>query len=213
MKSKEGEGSCFTATIFTTSKPPYEKEMLLATYKSMNNISPNSTLKALVIEDFPINQTINSEMLKKYGFVQVEIGDDGQKGLEIFKSKQPNYFDIITMDLEMPVMKGKEAMMLIRKWETEKNLSPTKIIVISGNAIEREMNECLDRKGSIRADAFLTKPCGYNILSETITRLLGRTNHQKELQLQREDNMSSIERELIISTRKKSRVHLVDDKL
>ena len=146
-------------------------------------------------------------MLKKCGFTHIEIAADGQEGLNIFKKRGPNYFDLVTMDLEMPIMKGKEAMALIRQWEAENKIAPTKIIVISGNAIEKEVNECLDVNGNIRADAFLEKPCGYRALRDTIKRFeLGA----KE-QLRASRKTSSSLRNEIFSLSEKPKILFADD--
>ena len=181
VRSKEGFGSCFTALITAVSKPLAPEEQTSAftftstqeTRSTLTNLTP---LRALVVDDAPINQDINAEMLRKYGFSYVETASDGLESLNLFKKRGPNFFALVTMDLEMPVMKGKEAMILMRKWEAENNIPPTKIVVISGNAIDKEINECLDTKGLIRANAFLTKPCAYHTLAAMINKLVTEPN-------------------------------------
>ena len=181
VESKEGSGSWFTVVIPTTT------DLLSATSTSSissvsserrtsaNTLSKfaagHSPRKALVIEDCAINQAINKAMLTKFGIQEVLIAQNGLEGVQIFKEKGPQYFDLITCDLEMPVMKGKEAIMEIRKWEHEQKIASTKIVIISGNAIDKEMQECLNPQGNIRADEFLTKPCDYNHLAKKLNRL------------------------------------------
>lgn len=213
LASKEGIGSRFTASISTISRPfaggvqsPANPKNSLPT-QITSATHKRSQRKALVVEDFPINQTINSEMLRKCGFSHVEIAANGMEGVDTFKKKGPNYFDLVTMDLEMPLMKGKEAMALMRRWENENNLTPTKIVVISGNAIEKEMKECLDFRGEIRADEFLTKPCSYKTLAETITKLESKMDMQP-INKRKTSNFAGRQN---ISGRKRLKILFADD--
>ena len=185
VDSQEGSGSCFTVVIPTTTEATSIAACSSIASSSFEKTKPGSPVKvlskfaacnsestkALVIEDCAINQAINKAMLTKFGIQEVVVAQNGLEGVQIFKEKGPGYFDLITADLEMPVMKGKEAIMEIRKWEQEQNLPATKIIIISGNAVEREMQECLGPQGKIRADEFLTKPCDYTNLVKILNGL------------------------------------------
>ena len=205
LKSEEGVGSCFTGTVATVANP-YEGEK-----RSMKQLESTekphleykqSMLRALIVEDSPINQKIHSELLKKCGFTHIEVAADGQEGVSLFKKRGKNYFDLVTMDLEMPVMKGKKAITLMREWETDIGARPTKIIVISGNAVDKEVNECLDPKGDIRADAFLTKPCSYKTLTDTLLKLKASPNRSIEVR----GTSGSI-----VSMEKRPKILLADD--
>ena len=177
IDSTEGVGSRFTVAIPTVC-------VSVATADQTNDTKSYSTahyMRALVVEDCPINQVISTEMLQKYGFRDIEIASNGKEAIEIFKKKEPNFFDLITMDLEMPVMKGKDAIIQIRQFEQRMMHLPTKIAIISGNAIEKEIKECTDPTGKIRADAFLPKPCDYKTLATTLKKFgfeQGKTSHQ-----------------------------------
>ena len=184
LKSKEGVGSSFMVTFPTTTG-------ILLTYVDQEAISPEHKTKsrALVVEDFPINQIINAEMLKKYGIQEITVASNGQQAVQIFQEHEPGHFDVVTMDLEMPVMKGKDAIIKIREWEMLKRSPNTKIVIISGNAVEKEIQECLNPRGMIRADAFLEKPCDFMTFSKTLKKLnvrggrlkLGRLKRKKVL--------------------------------
>lgn len=177
VSSEEGKGSCFTAVIPTKASASVDAPVSRVITESIpaekidTASSKKPKMRALVVEDFPINQIINADMLKKFGIEEVIIASNGKEGVDIFKEKGPNYFDVITVDLEMPVMKGKDAIIKIREFEARKNIPPTKIIIISGNAIEKEMQDCTNCNGDIRADAFLAKPCDYMRLSKTLNTL------------------------------------------
>ena len=185
LKSEEGEGSCFSVVIPTAATPLVSlSRVLLGSYEELDipsAVEKKIELRALVVEDFPINQIINAEMLKKYGITEVCIAANGQECIQILQQKGSEYFDVITMDLEMPVMGGKEAIKWIRNWERKDNKSPSKIVIISGNAMEKEIQICTDKNGPYRADAFMTKPCDYSGLVKTLSKLGIRTDSRLSL--------------------------------
>ena len=189
VNSEEGEGSCFSVTIPTSAVPLSQNidqsRLSLSSHEDVSTpslLDVKRTWRALVVEDFPINQIINTEMLKKYGITEVCVAANGQECIQILQSKGSGYFDVITMDLEMPVMGGKEAIKWIRNWEEKDNKSPSKIIIISGNAMEKEIQICTDNAGPYRADAFMTKPCDYNTLVKTLENLGLTVESKKSLQ-------------------------------
>ena len=72
-----------------------------------------SSYHVLLVEDIPLNQEIAMEMLSMSG-VQVETADNGAEAVEKFEASPEGYFDIIFMDIQMPVMNGYEAARKIR---------------------------------------------------------------------------------------------------
>ena len=188
VNSEEGEGSCFSVVIPTVAMPLASiasASRILGSYEELNipsSAEGKKVLRALVVEDFPINQIINMEMLKKYGINEICVAANGQECIKTLQVKGSGYFDVITMDLEMPVMGGKEAIKWIRNWEEKDNKSPSKIVIISGNAMEKEIQTCTDKAGPYRADAFMTKPCDYNALVKTLGNLGLKIESKKSLQ-------------------------------
>jgi CheY-like chemotaxis protein len=73
---------------------------------------------------------------------------------------------IITMDVDMPIMNGKEAAMKIREFEISHGFRPARMIFISGNCIESEISQCMDPIGKIRAYGFYKKPMKPNVFRE-----------------------------------------------
>lgn len=176
VDSQENIGSCFTVEIPTSCVPSHSASrtkfpMPTLSIGTHNTSYPRRSKRVLVVEDFPINRVINAEMLKKYGFEEIEIATNGKEAVKTFKKRGLNFFDLITMDLEMPIMKGKEAIMQMRQYERLMKCEPTRIVIISGNAIEKEIKECTDPEGEILADHFLTKPCDYKTLVTTLEHL------------------------------------------
>ena len=71
-------------------------------------------LRILLAEDNEINAVIATEILEGKG-AQVEVAEDGAKAVELFQSHPAEYYDIILMDIQMPVMDGRKAARTIRK--------------------------------------------------------------------------------------------------
>ena len=105
----------------------------------MTNIKVNSNTMAnsgslvriLLIEDNVDNQLLFRAYLKKLP-CQVEIAENGALGVEKFTSGN---FDLVIMDMQMPVMDGHTATRLIRKWEKDQGREPTPIVVLTANTL------------------------------------------------------------------------------
>lgn len=95
-------------------------------------------LNALVVDDDKFNRDIAQTFLQRLGIKIIEQAVNGQEAVATFKSRLPGFFDFIIMDLEMPIMNGKEAIKLIRKNELENRRIPTEIIIVSGNCDAKE---------------------------------------------------------------------------
>ena len=100
--------------------------------------------KILVAEDNFINQKLIKQILLRYG-VSVELAHNG---LEAFKKRKNEQYDLIFMDIQMPVMDGVEATHEIINYEIEEELMHTPIVALTANALngdrERFMSEGLD---------------------------------------------------------------------
>lgn len=119
--------------------------------------SKENKLKILLVEDNLINQKVAMMNLKLKGH-QVEIAVNGKMAIEFFKHNQ---YDLILMDIQMPVMDGITATKEIRKLEKEqKNSNKVKIIAITANAMKEDREKCL----SSGMDGYITKPFRYEDL-------------------------------------------------
>ncbi len=107
-------------------------------------------LKILLVEDNEDNQILFSYYLKKSSH-QVDISENGKIGLEKYKS---GTYDLVFMDMEMPVMDGYEATRRIREWEVEYNVAPVPIIALTAHALRGKEQESLDAG----CTAHMTKP-------------------------------------------------------
>ena len=128
-------------------------------------------LKALIVDDEHLSRDVLSKFFCK---LKIEVTETAENGLSAYHKFlahviRKDYFDVITMDLDMPIMDGKMASRKIRETEIENQMTPCFLIVISGNCSESEIKECTDRNGEIRANVFLKKPVSITDLQRIIS--------------------------------------------
>lgn len=104
-------------------------------------MSDSKPLSILVIEDNLINQKLAATLFKRIGH-EVDVALNGKIGVELFKEKT---YDLILMDIQMPVMTGIEASMHIRKIEKENGIKkPTIIIAVTTFNYPLDKENCLN---------------------------------------------------------------------
>ena len=116
----------------------------------------------LLVEDNELNREIAEELLKQYGFL-VDIAENGAEAVEKVKNSAPGTYDLVLMDIQMPVMNGYEATEQIRALE-DPALAQIRILAMTANAFDE------DRKQALKCgmDGFLSKP----IVMEELIRTL-----------------------------------------
>ncbi|WP_456408442.1 response regulator [Caldithrix abyssi] len=141
-------------TIVSGAKP----ENTLITRHTLKESEP--ALKVLVAEDNRVNQKLMISILKRAGF-QVELARNGKEAVELFRQKP---FDLVLMDMQMPVMDGYTATREIRKLEEESG-KHTPIFALTASDDAREI------EGALKAgvDMVLRKPLNLNLLKEKLT--------------------------------------------
>jgi signal transduction histidine kinase/ActR/RegA family two-component response regulator len=120
------------------------------------------TLKVLLAEDNPTNRLVAQRLLEKSGH-QVMVAENGEIALAMY---QQNNFDLILMDMQMPVMDGLIATQEIRNIELQLGLPRLPIIALTANALDRDRDACM----AAGMDCFLTKPIRPEVLSATLLR-------------------------------------------
>ena len=129
----------------------------------MNNQSDSNeqkyTGKVLVAEDNPANQKLVEVLLERMGLTATSVVD-GQQAVHATADQE---FDLIIMDMQMPVMNGYEATRKLRE-----NGLRTPIIAVTGNAMEGDEQRCLDAG----CDAYLSKPLDRRKFHQTLNRYL-----------------------------------------
>jgi signal transduction histidine kinase/DNA-binding response OmpR family regulator len=113
----------------------------------------------LLVEDNPVNQKVALRFLERMGF-KVRIADNGLEGVKAFAD---GHFDIVLMDLQMPVMDGLTATRRIRELETGRR---TPIVALTANAMAGQLERCTEAG----MDGFLTKPLELVRLREVLDR-------------------------------------------
>jgi len=148
VESKEGQGSTF---VFFMNLPLAEHELEQQDASSLAAAFENLDLKTrriLVAEDNPINQFVLQELLEPTG-VQIVLANNGQEAVDAVQADDS--FDLVLMDMQMPIMGGLEATLKIRELSTAQSLP---IIAVTANAMEEDKDKGL----AIGMNAYLTKP-------------------------------------------------------
>ena len=160
VESKLGEGSCFTVVlpfIIDTNARPEEKEDFNADI---------SGIRVLLVEDNELNAEIAEFMLTENG-AKVETVKNGLEAVQHFKASEPGTYDVILMDVMMPMMDGLTATRTIRALERQ-DAKTIPIIAMTANAF---------REDRIRAkeagmDEHIAKPVDVELLIKVIHKLV-----------------------------------------
>lgn len=131
-----------------------------------NNNLKISGKRILLVDDLAINREIVMTFLEKVGAI-VETAENGEIALEMLKISNHNYYDLVLMDVMMPVMDGYQATREIRKLE-DKKISNIPIIAMTANAFED------DRQNAINAgmNDYISKPIKVETLYSVIKKYL-----------------------------------------
>ena len=157
VKSQEGEGSTFwfelpLPTTTSSSGPVPERKPA----------GPATAGRVLVAEDLPMNQMIIAEMLEKEGH-RVRLADNGAMAVAAMRDET---FDVVLMDMEMPVMDGLEATQVIRSMESK---ARTPIVALTANCMIDQVAAC--RQAGM--DDFISKPIDRSVLLHTVATWIG----------------------------------------
>ena len=120
--------------------------------------------RALVAEDNKINQKLMKSILERFGF-ELIIVEDGKEAIEAYRASR---FDIIFMDIQMPIMGGVEATKKILSLENEEKIEHTPIIALTANALEGDREKYL----ALGMDGYLSKPINMKKLEELLVTFI-----------------------------------------
>ena len=165
LESKENVGSTFTVTV------PFKIDHLVENNDSQKDSCSQSMelsgKRVLLVEDNAINMEIAHAILEEE-HLNITEAKNGKEALEIFQNSKLNEYDVIIMDVMMPVMDGLEATKAIRMLERE-DAKRVPIIAMTANAFEEDRKACLDAG----MDEHIGKPIDIPLLKRTITKAIG----------------------------------------
>ena len=123
-------------------------------------------LKIAVAEDNMANQRVIMVMLRRLGW-ESEFAENGRELLDLVRNKD---YDLIFMDVQMPLMDGLEATRQIRAGDAGEGLKDVKIIALTANALSGDEARCLESG----MNAYMTKPLKLSTLKQAILSLCGK---------------------------------------
>ena len=162
----------FVSTFWQTIKPLFSDN---AEYMDQNENTAESVMKGLlflVAEDNELNAEILTEMLDMEG-ASCELAVNGKEAVDMFEKSEPGHFDMILMDVQMPIMNGYEATRQIRACNhPEAKTIP--IAAMTANTFAEDVRNALDAG----MDGHLAKPIDMNAVRNLVGRLLSRNENK-----------------------------------
>jgi signal transduction histidine kinase/CheY-like chemotaxis protein len=153
----------------------------VATIKCKNAVSTNGRgnnriQRAMVVDDIVANQRLNKYFLETQGVQVTDLAFNGLEAFEIYAKKGNKFFDMIYMDIDMPIKSGSEAIKKIRDYERRFRWRPVIMTIITGACSREECETFKDPQGEVRADFVFQKPFGLHQCIDLIEQL----NNQSE---------------------------------
>ncbi|MBU4433227.1 MAG: response regulator [Alphaproteobacteria bacterium] len=148
-QAREGGGSRFCFTIPLRLAPPSAAAPAI-TENDPRALMPDRAPRILLVEDHPVNRRVVELLLEP---LQVSL-TMAENGAEAFDRVRQEGFDLVLMDMQMPVMDGLSATTRIRQWEAREGRAPTPIVMMTANASADYRRQAL----AVGADGFITKP-------------------------------------------------------
>ena len=161
--STPGVGSRFTVEIPLTRAASLSEHDAQRRARAAESDRALAPLHVLLAEDHPVNQRVVQLILAAHA-MQVVTVSDGEQALAAFQSET---FDLILMDMQMPVLDGLEATRRIRAEEAEQQRPRVTIIAMTANAREEDRQVCL----AAGMDDFVSKPIRMATLVEKLRAL------------------------------------------
>jgi CheY-like chemotaxis protein len=154
---RPGSDFWFTARVSACASPVGS-----ATGPIPSTLSPGSRI--LVVEDNPVNQKMLLMLLKKIG-IETKSASDGQEALDCLGRER---FDLVLMDVQMPVLDGIETTLALRSWPEDNPASHIPIVAVTAHAFPEDRRRCLEAG----MNDHLAKPVSRPALEEVLRRWL-----------------------------------------
>lgn len=157
VESEKGKGSCFEILLDLKIVKDHE----VVSTRNENSIESISGMKFLCAEDNELNAEILNELLKYEG-AECVICENGKEVVETFEQTKPGEYDMILMDIQMPIMNGYEATRKIRSFDQS-----IPIIAMTANAFSEDIQHSL----SVGMDAHISKPVDMQVLKSVVQNI------------------------------------------
>ncbi len=171
IDSKAGVGSVFTVRVclrIAEAGSAVQVDEYSGAAEVYDEPSPSRSFfgrRILLVEDNAFNREIASAILEQAGFV-VDTAENGELALQRVKDAAPDYYDVLLMDVQMPVMNGYEATRAIRALEGARAGLP--IVAVTANAFESDREDVL----AAGMDNYVTKPIDGERLCRVLREVL-----------------------------------------
>ena len=172
LESELGQGSCFE--VFIDLRIAENRTVALAAQEEIAEPDSNTLkgMRFLCAEDNELNAEILMELLKIEG-AECTICENGEKVLETFEQSAPGDYDMILMDVQMPVMNGYEATKAIRRSSHELAMT-IPIIAMTANAFSEDIQHSL----AAGMNVHVSKPVEMKVLEKTIRSIKSGGGHR-----------------------------------
>jgi signal transduction histidine kinase/ActR/RegA family two-component response regulator len=170
VKTEQGKGTEFIVTLRL--EPMSDEEV--ARIRRQREIDREKSAsrsdftgkRALLVDDVIVNRQIAKKLLERSGFT-VEAADDGQKAVGMVEAVAAGYYDVVLMDIQMPVLDGYEATEAIRKLPDKKKAS-VPIVAMTANAFSEDIRKAEDAG----MNGHIAKPIDVKVMVEVLSGIL-----------------------------------------
>ena len=171
IASAENQGTVITVNLkFRVTEPVKDEEKREQDISKLKEQFAGKNI--LLCEDNSLNREIAAEILRGAGF-QVETAENGQEAVDKVQKSQPGEYDVILMDIQMPVMNGYMATRKIRELK-DPSLAKIPIIAISANAFDEDKNASCEAG----MNGHLAKPVDVTELLETLNIVINPVDNK-----------------------------------
>ena len=132
-----------------------------------NTLDLNISANILVADDLESNRILIKELLSKYN-IKITLVENGKEAIEAYKKSVKNnksYFDVIILDMNMPIVSGSRAASTIRSFENQHKINRTPIIALTANRYNT-----IDDKSLVNLDEYVSKPINLKHLLSVIIK-------------------------------------------
>ena len=167
VTSKEGLGSKFTISIpFTIQETPLRSQLSEVEKELTTDDQPAEKKKILLVEDYEGNVVVAMHFLQSSGY-DVIIANHGKEAVEQVDKED---FDLVIMDVQMPIMDGLTATKIIKEKQRNGYVKPTPIMGMTANALKEDREKCLEAG----MDEYVAKPLDLKLVLQKIRQLVGQ---------------------------------------